>query len=260
MSAGPPNAERRRVLVVVAHPDDETFGMGSVIAAAVDAGAEVVVCCATRGEAGESAIPVPPGEELAAVRERELRAAGAVLGVHRFVLLGFGDSGMGGPAAPDSLAGAPEDAVAEAVAAVIDDVRPDLVVTIDPTLNDHRDHERIGRATLAAAARWPALPVYGWCLLREMLDQWFALLAEARPGSEYVQPPEIGRRLDEVTTVLDTSPYLDLRRRAIAAHASQTPPLTGMPAEMEEAALTRDYLVRMQPPWSGGEVERSLPV
>jgi LmbE family N-acetylglucosaminyl deacetylase len=254
------NEERRRVLVVVAHPDDETFGMGSVIAGAAAAGAEVVVCCATRGEAGETALPIPPGEDLAAVRERELRAAGAVLGVERFVLLGFGDSGMTGPPAPDSLAGAPEDTVVEAIAAVIDDVRPQLVLTIDPSLNDHRDHERIGRATLAAAARWPEVPVYGWCVLREMLDEWFALLAEARPGSEYVQPPEIGRRLDEVTTVLDTSPYLDVRREAIAAHATQTPPLSGMPAEMEQAALTRDYLVRMQPPWPGGEVERSLPV
>lgn len=63
--------------MVVAHPDDETFGLGSVIAAAVAEGAEVVVCCATRGEAGEAA-ELPEGADLGAVRADELRTAWAV--------------------------------------------------------------------------------------------------------------------------------------------------------------------------------------
>ena len=81
-----------RLLVTVAHPDDETFGTGSIIAVAAERGAEVTVCCATRGEAGE-AHGVEPGSHLAAAREAELRAAGAVLGVGRFVVLDYLDSG-----------------------------------------------------------------------------------------------------------------------------------------------------------------------
>ena len=95
-------------MVVVAHPDDETFGTGSVIAAAAAAGARVVVCCATRGEAGEDTSGTTSGpDELARVREGELRAAGRVLGVSEIVLLDFADSGMAGDMPPNALAAVP---------------------------------------------------------------------------------------------------------------------------------------------------------
>ncbi|HEV2071149.1 MAG TPA: PIG-L family deacetylase, partial [Acidimicrobiales bacterium] len=94
----------RRLLVVVAHPDDETFGCGSLIADAALGGAEVTVCCATRGEAGELAAgcDVPSGS-LGGWREQELRDAARVLGVSDVVLLDFVDSGVDGEPAPESL-------------------------------------------------------------------------------------------------------------------------------------------------------------
>ena len=140
----------RRALLVVAHPDDETFGTGSVIANLAAAGVEVVVCCATRGEMGE-AHGVPEGADLGAVREAELRAAGAILGVADFVLLGYLDSGMTGDLAEDSLVGAPLEDVVGRVRAVVEDVDPELVITLDPVNSDgHRDHVRIGAATTEA--------------------------------------------------------------------------------------------------------------
>ncbi len=66
-----------KMLVVVAHPDDETFGTGSVIARAARDGADVVVLCATSGELGEARPgSVPCGCSLAEVRRQELHAAG----------------------------------------------------------------------------------------------------------------------------------------------------------------------------------------
>ena len=62
-------------LVIVAHPDDETFGCGSLIAAAASCGAEVTVLCATRGEAGERTPDVDPTADLGQIREAELHAA-----------------------------------------------------------------------------------------------------------------------------------------------------------------------------------------
>jgi LmbE family N-acetylglucosaminyl deacetylase len=93
-----------RLQVVVAHPDDETFGCGSVLLHAAAAGATTGVVCATRGEAGDGSGAGPP---LGAVREKELREAATVLGVGQIDLLEFGDSGMSGPAGLDTLVGAP---------------------------------------------------------------------------------------------------------------------------------------------------------
>jgi len=249
-----------RVLITVAHPDDETFGTGSVIASAVEAGAEVVVCCATRGEAGE-AVGLPPNADLGAVREAELRAAGALLGASQIVLLGYLDSGMTGEPAPGSLAAAPAEEVAERVDAVIRDVSPDVIVTLDPDHGDgHRDHEAIARATIAACESHPDIRLYAWVLPRAFLARWFAELEHVRPESEHLDLDQqgIGRPEADITTVLDVAHLRPLRERAFALHGSQTGPMDGMSDEVRTAFLERDYFVRIQPPWTGGEQETSL--
>lgn len=73
-----------RMLVVVAHPDDETFGCGSIIAVASEAGAHVTVACATLGDRGETRLALSP-EQIAHQRRRELHLAADVLGVHEVV-------------------------------------------------------------------------------------------------------------------------------------------------------------------------------
>src|SRR4051794_34408189 len=90
-----------RLQVVVAHPDDETFGCGSLLLAAAQTRPVTAVTCATPGDAGEVAagVTVPQGG-VAALREAELREAARLLGVRRVDLLGFRDSGMEGPCGP----------------------------------------------------------------------------------------------------------------------------------------------------------------
>src|SRR5262245_20223197 len=85
-----------RWLVVVAHPDDETFGCGSVIAHASRRGADVVVVCATRGERGERSPEIPPDADLAEIRTAELQDAATILGAARVELLDFLDSDIAG--------------------------------------------------------------------------------------------------------------------------------------------------------------------
>ena len=249
-----------RVLITVAHPDDETFGTGSVIAAAAEAGAEVVVCCATRGEGGEAA-KLEPGQDLATVREAELRAAGSLLGASEFVVLDYGDSGMSGDPAPGTLAAAPLSDVAGRLAEVIADVEPDVIVTLDPEFGDgHRDHIAIGRATIEAAESYPDVRLYAWVLPRRLLAQWFAEVDRLRPDSEHLglDKSGIGRPDDEITTVVDTAHLRPLREQASALHATQTPPTDGMSEDIAAGFLERDYLIRLRPPWTGGEQETSI--
>jgi LmbE family N-acetylglucosaminyl deacetylase len=251
-------------LVVVAHPDDETFGCGSVIADAAAGGAHVIVCCATRGERGDVAPDQPLEGSLGELRVRELRDAGGLLGAEEFVLLDFVDSGMAGEALAGTLAGAPIESVVTAIGAVLARVDPDVVVTLDATGGDgHRDHARIGLATAEAVRRAATgATLYYWCLLRSLLLRWIQAQRQANPGSGHLQLDsfQLGRPDEEITTVIDVGRHRELRHRAIQIHASQRSPYEGMPNDLTDAFLRYDRLVRVEPPWSGGQIETALQV
>jgi LmbE family N-acetylglucosaminyl deacetylase len=244
------------MLVTVAHPDDESFGCGSVIAHAADLGLHVVVACATRGEAGQG-----DAADLGAEREGELREAAVALGVTTVEVLGFADSGWDGTPPPGALVDRVDEATA-VIAEVILRHRPAIVVTLDPTGSDgHRDHAAIGAATTAAfhaTVDWPA-SLYHWCLPRSLMNRWAAVTSASDPDSVYLES-ELGRPDDEITTMLDVASVLDRRNTAIAAHRSQASPFDGLDDALRAAFLTRDYLVRIVPAWNGAEVERTLVV
>ncbi|RZI79234.1 MAG: PIG-L family deacetylase, partial [Microbacterium sp.] len=121
-------AQAPRLHVVVAHPDDETFGCGGLLLHAQAAGFDTFVTCATRGEAGEDR-DGRTGPVLGDLRAAELRSAATLLGVSDVELLDFADSGMAGPTAPGTLVGAD---LADVVATIVDSLRrtrPDVVLT-----------------------------------------------------------------------------------------------------------------------------------
>lgn len=252
--------QTERLLVVVAHPDDETFGCGSFLAYAADRGVEITVACATRGEAGEPA----PGsglstDDLPAAREAELRAAAELLGVHRVELFDWVDSGMDGDPAPGTLCAAPLDDVVDTIAALVDRLRPATVLTLDAS-DGHRDHVWIRDATLAAVDRaaWNPERVYLHCLPQHLMRQWAEIIRADAPESAYLAVRELGTPPDRITTVVDTSDLLARREQAIALHASQTSPYEVMPSDLRAAFLTAERLRRVRPAWTGGPVETSV--
>ena len=248
-----------RLLVVVAHPDDETFGCGSLLAHAADRGAVTRVVCATRGEQGESADGRLTGDELAAAREAELREAAALLAVDQVEILSWRDSGMDGEAAPGTFFAAPPDEVAGAIAAVVDDFEPSVVVTLDGS-DGHRDHAHVRDATLLATdqARWRVPRVYVQGLPQRLMRKWVDRLRAEQPDSPYLALGDLGTPDDDITTVIDTSAFLALRERAIAAHATQTSPFEVMPPDVRREFLSRDYLRRVRPVWTGGRREADI--
>src|SRR3954466_9614194 len=86
----------RTVLGIFAHPDDESLACGGTLARLADAGARVVLMCASRGEAGSLCDPslVPEGDNLACVRVRELNDAAAVLGISDVIILDHPDGDL----------------------------------------------------------------------------------------------------------------------------------------------------------------------
>ncbi|MFI5178853.1 MAG: PIG-L deacetylase family protein [Vicinamibacterales bacterium] len=139
----------RTVLAIFAHPDDESLACGGTLARLADAGARVVVLCASRGEAGSTSDPslVPDGN-LGVVRTRELRNAAAVLGVADVLIFDYPD----GDLRWDRV----QELHAEIVSA-IRQYRPDAVITFaEDGLYWHLDHIGVHERTYTAVQSFGA--------------------------------------------------------------------------------------------------------
>jgi LmbE family N-acetylglucosaminyl deacetylase len=133
------------ILGVWAHPDDEAFLSGGIMAMATDAGSRVVCVTATRGEAGSSDPVRCPPHVMAKKREHELVECLAILGVQEHQWLDHHD----GECASVDL-----DEAATQIAAVIEEVQPDAILTFGPEgFTDHPDHKAISRWVVEAHRR-----------------------------------------------------------------------------------------------------------
>lgn len=143
------------ILSVLAHPDDESFGMGGTLALYAQKGCDVYLVCATRGEVGDVDPKHMQGfSSIAELREGELRCAAGHLGLKGVFFLDYRDSGM--PGSPDNLhpdaqVAHPVDEVAGKVVKHIRDLKPNVVLTFDPIGGyRHPDHIHIHNATVLA--------------------------------------------------------------------------------------------------------------
>jgi N-acetyl-1-D-myo-inositol-2-amino-2-deoxy-alpha-D-glucopyranoside deacetylase len=146
------------ILSVLAHPDDESFGMGGTLALYAQKGCDVYLVCATRGEVGEVDFEHLQGfNTIAELREGELRCAAQHLGLKNVFFLDYRDSGMPGSPDnqhPDAQVAHPLDEVAGKVVKYIRELQPDVVLTFDPIGGyRHPDHIHIHNATVLAFER-----------------------------------------------------------------------------------------------------------
>ena len=200
VGAAGPGADWTRVLVVVAHPDDESFALGALIDRHVRLGAEVDVLCLTRGEASTLGADT---HDLAAQREAELSAAARALGCARTTLLAHPDGALA-DLDPRELE---SDAEAE-----VRLTRPDGILVLDPLggVTGHPDHRAASLAALAVATRH-GIPVLGWALPHEV-----SRVLNATHGADFA-----GHPLSDLTAIA-----VDRRSQseAVHCHASQAVP------------------------------------
>ncbi|MBD0843322.1 N-acetyl-1-D-myo-inositol-2-amino-2-deoxy-alpha-D-glucopyranoside deacetylase [Streptomyces sp. TRM68416] len=232
----------RRLLLVHAHPDDESINNGATMAAYAARGAHVTLVTCTLGERGEV---IPPdlahlsGPALGEYRLGELTAAMRELGVEDFRLLGgpgrYRDSGMMGLADnddPDCFWQADVDEAAALLLEVIREVRPQVLVTYDENGGyGHPDHIQAHRVAmraveLAAEAGCPVDKVYWNRVPRTVGEEAFARLADALPGLPFGKAgvlDDVPGVVDDerITTVVDGTAYAGAKAAAMAAHATQ---------------------------------------
>jgi len=266
------------VVFIHAHPDDEAILTGGTMAKMSSEGHRVVLVTATRGELGE--LPVgglSAGETLTDRRGTELDEACRILGVARQVYLGYLDSGMAGEPSndrPDCFASADVDEAAQALAAILDEEGADVVVTYDEHGGyGHPDHIQVHRVSMAAVDRAGTPVVYIATMNRDFMSTLAERLAEVASESGW-SPPDgttdgldtMGEPASRITTDVDVSAWVGLKREAMRAHGSQITEdsfFLSMPDEVSAVVWGHEWFIRVRPPLApaaDGAVERSLSV
>jgi len=212
----------RKLMAVLAHPDDESLGFGGTLAKYASEGTEVFVVTATRGDGGRFR-GHPPGDAqhpgrsaLGQIREGELRAAAEALGVREVALLDYGDQQLD--------RAQPREAIGRIVREVRR-VRPDVVITFGPDgAYGHPDHIAISQFTTAAvvAAADPAISKLYYIAWPE--STWAAYQSAFKKLTSMVDGVE--RQVVPwpdwaITTVIDTRRFSQSVWQAISCHESQ---------------------------------------
>jgi LmbE family N-acetylglucosaminyl deacetylase len=235
----------KTLLAVLAHPDDESFGLGGTLALYASKGFDVYYVCATRGEAGTVDKEHLNGfKDVAEMRTDELMRAAKELGLKEVFFLGYRDSGMPGMADnqhPNAQINAPIEEVAGRVVKYIRSLKPDVVLTFDPIGGyKHPDHIHIHNATVFAFANsdndsfYPETgePFKPKALYFEVFPRWFLRVMTRVMPVFGKDPTKWGRNgdinLKELADVdfpvhvrLDVRPVSDAKHRASECHASQ---------------------------------------
>ncbi|MEU5076174.1 N-acetyl-1-D-myo-inositol-2-amino-2-deoxy-alpha-D-glucopyranoside deacetylase [Streptomyces asoensis] len=273
---GPPPRSARRLLLVHAHPDDESINNGATMARYAAEGARVTLVTCTLGERGEV---IPPqlrhltGSALGEHRRHELAAAMAELGVEDFRLLGgagrYGDSGMMGLPDnddPGSFWQADVDEAAALLAEVVLEVRPQVLVTYDEDGGyGHPDHIQAHRVAMRAVelaedAGWRIPKVYVNRAPRSVVGAAFVRLREELPGLPFDKSAvvtDVPGVVDDgrITAEIDGGPRCAAAKAAaMRAHATQVEVAPGeryfaLSNELAQPLFPTEYyeLVRGEP-------------
>lgn len=259
------------VFTVFAHPDDEGFGSGGVLATLASKGARIIAVCSTNGDVGEISDPaLATPDTLAQVRQGEMLRAMDVIGAAEVRFLDYRDSGMDGTEDnnhPDCLHQAPAEEVVEKIVALIRELKPEVVITHDPTGGyGHPDHIAVYRHTKDAfeaasgleypnaGEPWAPRLLYYSCFPRSNFRRIWQKMLEMG-----IKPPfaseildKVGSPDNDVTTVVDVSSHVGIKIASLECHATQLQPdgpFGNLPKDyMREIMSTEFFALAAYPP------------
>jgi LmbE family N-acetylglucosaminyl deacetylase len=243
-----------------AHPDDESIATAGTMARAKAAGHRVVLVVATRGELGEHAPDaLGPGETLTERRVAEQLEAAQYLGVDRVEFLGYHDSGMAGEAtndAPESFARADIEEAAARLAKILADEHADVLTIYDDHGGyGHPDHIQVHRVGVRAAEIAGTPRVYESTMnrdyIRRLIEQNRDDMADVPDAPDAAAMDDFGSPEGIITTTVDVRDFVDRKREAMAAHASQIPAdsfFMAMPPEAFREAFGYEWFIRRDQP------------
>lgn len=276
---------KQTLLTVLAHPDDESFGPGGTLARYAHEGVDVHIAIATDGVAGSVVEAYKDKrEQLAAVREKELEAAVAVLGgtLHR---LGYRDSGYINDLAnghPAAFIQADETEAVGKVVRLIRELRPQVVLTHDETGGYfHPDHIMCWKITTAAfhaagdpeqyseigpAPFQPARLYYTIISNRWVKVLTFLMRLRGKDPTRWgrngdIDMTKVGADPDKITTMIDYRDYWEVKLAASAQHSSQgggTSFMRMLPDWFQKQLFGRDSFIRAYPPSRNGRYETDM--
>lgn len=275
----------KRLLAVLAHPDDESFGPGGTFARYVREGVDVHIAIATDGVAGSVADGYEDAlKELVAVRDKELETAVKILGVtlHK---LGYRDSGyINNPANhhPDAFINSDEGEAVGKVVRLIREIQPQVVVTHDETGGYfHPDHIHCCKITTAAfhaagdPAQYPEIGpaphqperLYYTAFPNSMVRFYIFVLRlrgkdpKAQGKNKDIDFTRLGIPPHKIHARINWGEYWDVKMEASAQHASQgggTSQGRNIPVWLQKHFLAKDNFIRAYPPTPDGFKESSL--
>ena len=225
----------KKLLVVTAHPDDESFGPGGTIAKYAKQGVAVHVVCATRGEMGDDAVfksetriskLETQKRELHSVREQELLNASKILGVSQVDFLDFIDG---------TLNNAQYHAVGEKLINKINDFAPQVIITFDQNgVSGHLDHIAMSFITTYA---------YFKTRVAQKLYYHCVSLAWQKHIKDYFVFFPRGRKEQEIGATIDVSGVWDMRVAAMREHKTQMHDVTRL-LEIMNSVPQEEYYIR----------------
>lgn len=250
-----PTVNAMRLGTVLAHPDDETFGVGGTLIRAARRGARVHTLCLTRGELGyDSSDPSLSAEKVGAMRADEICEAGRRMGAASVTVLDWGDGGMEGDR---GLPRADARAVESAIAAWLSEHRLDVLITWGPDGGyGHPDHIAAGERCLSALDRvGDAAPrrVYRYVAYEAEMDAWTRFF----PEWDLARRVKAWKKKDLGLLIRLSDEELESKWRAMEAHRSQASDLANWQKVMRAApdSIRFEAYVRHAPRDGGLETD-----